>query len=81
MKISVFVNDNRWSIKFEQGLLEQTYKFRDGEGVASLEEAIRWTTEAVIASVTDTFTRMHHTRLDATHTHLPALPDEFETII
>ena len=32
LRISIFTNDNRFTLKFESGLYEQTYKFRNGDG-------------------------------------------------
>ncbi len=31
LRVSVFHMNGRYSVKLEQGLLEQTYKFRDGQ--------------------------------------------------
>ena len=41
LKISIFTNDNRFTLKFESGLYEQTYKFRDGDGYDSVDAIIQ----------------------------------------
>lgn len=37
MKITVFKMDDKFSVKFENGLYEQTYKFRGGEQINGFE--------------------------------------------
>ena len=41
LKISFFRHENRLLLKFEDGLLEQTYKFREAEGLSTLQDLER----------------------------------------
>ena len=51
MKISVFKVTDKLSIKFEKNLLEQIYKFRDGSGIDTLENAKMLVSPALLAEV------------------------------
>ena len=62
VKTTVFKMDNRLSVKFETGLYEQTYKFREGEGADSLEEVKKIVNEHFFKSVTAQFQQMHALR-------------------
>lgn len=64
-KITVFKMDNRLSLKLETGLYEQTYKFRTGEGMDTLEEVRQWIDEAFLAEAARQFSSMHQARLSA----------------
>jgi hypothetical protein len=80
-KVSVFVNDGRWSVHFDNGLLSQIYKFRDGEGVGSLDQAQQWVDEALLAKVQAIFAQMSQNRHEAVGRMEPAGEDEFPKII
>ena len=80
-KISVFQNDGRWSIKFENGLTEQLFRFRDGEGIGSLQDAIKWVDAPLLASIELQFEAMHSARLGAVNRFLPEADYQFEEII
>jgi hypothetical protein len=58
IKITVFKMNDRISIKFEYNLLEQTYKFRDGSGIATLEDAMLYCNDETIFSVLKLFKDM-----------------------
>lgn len=62
VKTTVFKMDNRVSIKFETGLYEQIYKFREGEGADTLEDIRKIFTEPMIKSVMAQFQQMHTVR-------------------
>jgi len=55
LKITVFKNGNRFSIKFEDGGVEQTYKFDDGQNVESLGDVKRQIDFAFSKRVWDTY--------------------------
>jgi len=83
LKITIFRNDNRLSVKFESGLYEQTYKFRDGEGVDSVEDIYRLVDEAFVESVSVLLQRMHEARSAAIGRQASGAgeEEEFEEII
>ena len=55
MKISVFQSDQKISIKFEYQLMEQIYKFRDGEGINNFQDAAKTVTPEICEKVMDIF--------------------------
>ncbi|MBK8877682.1 MAG: hypothetical protein IPN74_03775 [Haliscomenobacter sp.] len=65
MKTTVFKMDNRLSVKFETGHYEQTYKFRSGEGIDTLEDVQALIGEAFVREVARLFREMHKTRIHA----------------
>ncbi len=81
LKITIFRNDNRLSVKFESGLYEQTYKFRDGEGVDSVEDVYRVVDEGFISRVAALMQPMHETRIAALARQAGGEGEEFEEII
>lgn len=83
MKTTVFKMDNRLSVKFETGHYEQTYKFRSGEGLDTLEDVQRLIGEAFIQEVAHLFREMHKTRIQASASlqNKPEGSDDFENII
>ena len=62
VKTTVFKMDNRVSVKFETGLYEQTYKFREGEGADNLEEVSKLVDENFFKGVIAQFQQMHSLR-------------------
>ena len=82
LKITIFRNDNRLSVKFESGLYEQTYKFRDGEGVESVEDVHRLVDEAFISKVAALMQPMNEARIAALSRPASGVgEEEFEEII
>lgn len=63
LKITVFKMDDKVSIKLESGMYEQTYKFRSGEGVETMEDARKFVTPVFITQVEEILATMHKTRL------------------
>ncbi len=63
VKTTVFKMENRISVKFETGLYEQTFKFRTGEGVDSLEDVQKWVTPAFVEQILQGFRQMHELRM------------------
>ncbi|MBX2929958.1 MAG: hypothetical protein KF852_19140 [Saprospiraceae bacterium] len=82
MKITIFRNDNRLSVKFESGLCEQTYKFRDGEGADSAEDVHRIVDAAFAESVLGILQQMQAARSAALARQIPSgEEEEFEEIV
>lgn len=61
-KISVFFSNNRHTIKIEDGLLEQSYAFRDGSEVCSLEDALAYVDAQFLKSIEAIFSQMRNAR-------------------
>lgn len=51
MKITLFKMDNKFSVKFERGVLEQTYKFREGNLIRSVADLRQLVDESFKAGV------------------------------
>lgn len=82
LKITVFKMDNKLSVKFENPLYEQVYKFRDSEQLDSLEDVKGLVDPAFIGQVLDQLTTMHQSRQAALERFSPAEEeDSFEEII
>lgn len=65
-KVTVFKMGNKFTVKFEEKLLEQTFKFRESEQVQGLEDIKRLMDEAFIQGVEARFEDMRqqqHRRL------------------
>ena len=82
LKITVFQMDNKISVKFETGMYEQTYKFREMENLKSLEQVKKLVDGEFVNNVLQEFQRMHQFKNGALESFLPkAAEDEFEEII
>ncbi len=82
LKITVFKMDNRLSVKFETGLYEQTYKFRTGPGMETMEDVKEKVDEALLQEVEVLFVQMHQIKNQAMMRHLEVKEeDEFDEII
>lgn len=81
LKITVFKMDNRLSVKFEAGLYEQTYKFRDGDGINTVEDVERLVNQAFMENVLHCFERMHRAKQASLASLAEPGMDEFEHII
>jgi hypothetical protein len=80
MKISVFKNDNRISIKFENAQYEQIFKMR--ESISNVEEAQRFADETFVNAVEKHFEGMNQNKVLAMQRFLPKTEEEeFEEII
>ncbi len=82
LKITVFKTDTRLSIKFENGDLEQTYKFRPSQQTNSLKEINALVDDTFLAQVLKRFEGMKQD-FGSTFTRNVAPPeeDEFPSII
>lgn len=82
LKITVFQMNNRLSVKFEAGPYEQTYKFRQGEGVDTLDDVRRIVDAPFTQAIQEELQLMHRRKMAALSRHLaPDEEEEFEEII
>ena len=81
MKITVFKNDGKLSIKFESGLIEQIYKFRDDERLQTFEDIQKVVDEAFIQKTEQILRGMYEAKQAAMNRHLAIDEEEFEKII
>ncbi len=82
LKISVFKNDGRTSLKIETPLYEQTFKLGTDERFATPEGVQKLVDEQFLEEVLATFEAMHRARLAASNRLAPLAGGEvFETII
>ena len=81
MKITVFKMDNKISVKFENALYEQTYKFRDSEQLNGIEDVQRLVDDTFVAQVLAELPRMHHISQAALGRVQEEADNEFEEII
>jgi hypothetical protein len=80
LKISVFRNDSRISIKFENAQYEQIFKMK--ESITSVSEAQHFADALFCKNVELQFIAMHQNKIDALKRFLPQnKEDEFEEII
>ncbi|MEM1122764.1 MAG: hypothetical protein AAGJ18_20130 [Bacteroidota bacterium] len=65
LKITIFLHDSKYSVKFESGLYEMTYKFRSGDELDSVA-AIKAIVDATfIQEVAQHLPKMHQQKLGA----------------
>lgn len=81
MKVTIFQMDNRYSVKFELGLLEQTYKFRTAEQLESVADVRRLIDQSFQLAVLDQFGQMNTLRKNAELRFSDSEDDEFDEII
>lgn len=82
LKITVFKMDTRLSVKFERGALEQTYKFRQGNGLEDMHGIRQLVDDHFLTKVQDQFIQMEKLHESAIWKHFPPKPaDEFDEII
>lgn len=81
LKISIFKNDGKFSIKFEAGLLEQTYKFRDDERLNNVDDVKRIVDTDFISKIEDILRGMKQAQISALERAFPIDEHEFDTIL
>lgn len=82
MKITVFKMDNRFSVKFESGLYEQTYKFRSSDSINNLEAIQKIVDATFCEEVLQELNVMHQRKNEAMARALPQeVGEAFEEII
>ena len=81
LKITVFKMDNKLSVKFETGLYEQTFKFRESNELYDFASMQQLVDEQLIGEVIENFAKMHRSKNEALGRFLPKAEAEFEEII
>lgn len=81
LKITVFKMDNKLSVKFETGLYEQTFKFRESNELSDLATMQTLVDEQFMNEVLENFGRMHRAKNEALQRFSPKEEAEFEEII
>ena len=82
LKITIFKMDTRLSVKFEKGFLEQTFKFRQANGLEGAKEIRQLIDENFLNKVENQFRQMEKLHEAAMSTYFPPEPaDEFDDII
>lgn len=83
MKISFFSLHNKITVKFEMDLVEIIFKFRDGSGVDSVEDAENFLDESFLAEMHQSLAELsekRYKRWQSWHAH-GQKDQEFEVII
>ncbi len=82
LKISIFKNDHRLSVKFENMHYEQTFKFGTDERLSTVEAIQKLVDATFVSAVLANFQHMHQTRISAMARLFPVNETElFEEII
>ena len=79
-KITVFSMNNRLSVKIEDRLIEQIFKFRDGSGMDTLEDIKNFLNPDFLESVTESFKVLNSARIKSI-LNIQDAEDEFDEII
>ncbi|MBK8625997.1 MAG: hypothetical protein IPN86_10670 [Saprospiraceae bacterium] len=82
IKVTVFVMNERLSVKYENNLLEQTYKFRDGSGIRTVEDVKKYSEGETIKEIKLAFEKMGTIRLHGIQNlNIDSDTDKFDEII
>lgn len=81
LKITVFKMDNKLSVKFETGLYEQTFKFRESDELSDFTSMQQLVDKKMIEEVLENFAKMNRSKNEALGRFLPKEMAEFEEII
>ena len=81
LKITVFKMDHKLSVKFEIGLYEQTYKFRESNELHDMATMQKLVDAQFIREVMENFAKLHQAKNEALGRFLPKAEDKFEEII
>ncbi|GAB4264648.1 MAG: hypothetical protein Kow0027_31510 [Saprospiraceae bacterium] len=81
VRVTVFRMDNKFSVKLEQDLLEQTYKFREGRPVEALEDVLSLLDDRFFESAEYIFSKMIQLRQTALESLSGPDEDDFPTIL
>ncbi len=77
LKITVFQMDNRISLKIENELYEQGFKFQTGGNIDGLESIKKLLDAPFLEKVRANFQAMHQARLAAAERAFPPVADDF----
>lgn len=80
MKVTVFKYNGRISVKYEQNLMEQVYKFRDGSAVHSVPDVEKFS-QSIVGQINSVFELMAQARIDGVHQFNNEDVDAFDEII
>lgn len=81
LKITLFKMDNKYSIKFERGLFEQTYKFREGNIIQSIGDVRNLVDPVFLDNVLRILKEMEKTSQGALDKLQTDITSEFDDII
>ncbi len=81
MKITVFKMDNKLSVKFETGLYEQTFKFRESNELTDFNAIQRLVDEHFMQQVLENFAKLHQIKNAALGRFIKEEDEEFEEIV
>jgi len=83
LKITIFQQENRYSLKLETALHEQTYKLRKGGSIETTEDVRRLVDTEFLEQIEEEFKHMHRIQRNALSRLAPTdtEDDEFPTII
>lgn len=82
LKITIFMLDQRFALKFESGLYEQTYKLRQSDLIQSVDDVRQLVDESFLNAVLQMLQQMHLLSQQALNKLAPLFEeDEFEEII
>ncbi len=81
MKITIFKMDNKYSVKFETQLYEQTFKLREGNLIQDINDVKKWANLAFQEKVLENFSKMHEINMINFSKMDTSLEDQFEEII
>jgi hypothetical protein len=82
LKISVFKNEGRTSVKFETSLYEQTYKLGDDERFSTVEGVEEFVDAAMLEKIVQVYQQKQCDRLESMTRNFPVQTEAvFEEII
>ena len=81
LKITVFQMDNKLSVKLENNLYEQIYKFRQSEDLNNFEDIRKLVDEKFVEAALAQMANLHQIKQAALNRFLPVEEDDFEKII
>lgn len=79
-KITILHMNNRYGIKFETDGFEQTYKIREGNGIATVQDIKSLINTEVISGIDSIFENMKNVKVNMLN-NLSADEEDFEEII
>ncbi len=81
LKITIFKNDGKFSLKCESGLLEQIYKFRDDDRLSTADDVKKVVDASFIEKMEGILRGMYDARMTAMQRNLMQMEEEFEVIV
>jgi len=80
-KITIFQMENRYVLKFETPLFEQSYKLTFESGIRTIPDVEKLVDAGFLVHVDQVFLNMGRNILQSKATHFPVKEDEFDEII